>query len=585
MVQQTSDNGRISGRTKIYILIFAVIILATLIFALVFKNITDGRAYEKYIDAAEMSRSSGDYDNALSLLRKAASIDQTDDCLYLMAVCYDAQGNYEKALETLRTMDTTNPSIQAQISTVEAKRRSIEESTLIEIGGVKHDINETSLVLDGKGLGNGILSEVSRLYAMSNLSLANNGITDVSAISGLRGLTTLNLSGNSVSDLSPLAGLTGLRTLYLDNNPISDFTPLYSLTSLTTLSVKGIEISSSVLQSLSEALPDCAINGANTRTETPIISLGGITFDNNVEALDLSGKGLMDISALAGCTALKTVNLSNNYISDITPLMDIPTLTNINISGNSVKDLRPLMGLTTIQSINASNNRISTTVPLGAITSLTELNLSGNQISDFSGIRKLKNLANLNLSATGLKSTDIPYFTYLSRLISLNVEDNNEITGQAYEQLTQLLPTCSIQHSNLIYLVQLGGYTFNSDARSLELSNAGVNDISNLYQFTNLETVHLAGNGIFDISSFNYTESWRTLTDLDLSSNYITDITPLAHLTEIRTLNLSYNSIYDITPLLSLQNLRTLYIMGNSMSEEQIYILEISLPNCNIIWQ
>ena len=40
-----------------------------------------------------------DYDGALSILRKAASVEKTDECLLLMAECYENQGNYTKALQ------------------------------------------------------------------------------------------------------------------------------------------------------------------------------------------------------------------------------------------------------------------------------------------------------------------------------------------------------------------------------------------------------------------------------------------------------------------------------------------------------
>lgn len=79
------------------------------------------------------------------------------------------------------------------------------------------------------------------------------------------GSRLLNLSGNNISNIQPLTQLTNLRTLYLDNNPITDLTPLCSLTNLTSLSIKGISITESQLETLSKALPNCAIHSEAAR--------------------------------------------------------------------------------------------------------------------------------------------------------------------------------------------------------------------------------------------------------------------------------------------------------------------------------
>ena len=307
-------------------MLIAAIAVVLLSAALLIRNINENREYSRYITAAQTATLSGDYENALSQLRKAASIDMTDECLLMMAQCYEALGNYDRAIEALRYMESTDAAVNAKVASIEAKKKKLEEENLVTVAGTTHSTEETSLVLDNLHLGNSVVSEVSNLYALNNLSLAGNNITDISMLSVLGGLSTLNLNNNSVSSLAPLSQLTGLRTLYLDNNPITDFTPLYALSSLTTLSIKGISVSDAALQSLSAALPNCAINGADRQSEDQVIALGGTTFSADVTTLDLSCRGITDISALSHCEKLTSLNLSGNAISDLTPLMDIPSL-------------------------------------------------------------------------------------------------------------------------------------------------------------------------------------------------------------------------------------------------------------------
>lgn len=535
------------------------------------------------MQSAQLAYDNGDFENSLSYLRKAASIDGTFETYSLMADCYEATGNYDKAIEAMRMLDTTDTQVSARIRDLEQKKLLIDNAALVTVNGEQHSTSETSLVLDGKGLGNDVLNEITQLYALNNLSLADNNISDISALKSLGGLSTLNLNNNQISNLEPISGLTGLRTLYLDNNPIGDLRALYGLQSLTSLSIKGVEIGEKELESLSEHLPNCAINGANTTKDNELIALGGISFDKSVTDLDLSGRGLSDVSALAECTNLKTLNLSSNQISDITPLMDMPYLSDLNLSANNITDVRPLMGMGSITILNLSGNSISNTVPLGAMTQLGKLDISGNPVSNFAGIRKLKNLTYLNLSNTPLEQKDVEYFKLLTKLANLDITDTPAMTGEAFEMLQETLPKCDISHSDLVYTMNFDGLDISSDSTVLDLSNSGIIDISGVMKLTKLESVNLSGNGIVNINYFEFTESWRTLKRLDLSSNEIKDITALQHLTELEYLNLSDNYISNIGPLYNLQNLRELYLGGNNLTEEQVFDLEKALPNCQIV--
>ena len=572
-------------RKKIlYCILMAAIAAVLFSAAMLIRAVSENREYSRYMSSAQTATLSGDYENALSQLRKAASINMTDECLLLMAQCYEALGNYDRAIEALRYMDSSEAAISSKIASIEAKRKKQQEEHLVTVAGSQHSISETSLVLDNLHLGNSVVSEASALYALSNLSLAGNNITDISQLAVLGGLTTLNLNNNSISSLIPLSQLTGLRTLYLDNNPITDFTPLYTLTSLTTLSIKDISISDAALQALSAALPNCAINGANRQSEDRVIALGGMTFSADVTTLDLSNRGITDISALSGCEKLTTLNLSGNAVSDLTPLMDIPGLQYLYLSGNHISDLRPLMGLTSVKYLDISANAVTSTVSLGSNTSLLDLNLSNNAISNFSGIAKLKNLNSLNLSATGFSDQDIDVFYYLTKLVTLNVENNYNLTGEGYEALRRLIPACNIAHSDLVYAVTADRYTVASDTRELTMENMGISDQSFLKQLNYLETVRLAGNHISNIYYFQYTESWRSITYLDLSSNEIADVFALTSLRNLTTLNLSYNQISNITPLYALTNLRELYLTGNPIAEQDLYALNTALPYCYIVY-
>lgn len=559
----------------------AAVVLVVLI-AIVLRAASEKRSYSAYYNRAVESYASGDYDSALTDLRKAAAADQTQECLKLMADCYEAQGNLDKALEVLRLLDTRDPEVAQRIMALEKRRDSLNSAGKVKIAGTEYDMNTASLSLTGMGLTDGEMDQVAKLYALTSLNLSGNSISDISALSTLAGLTALDLSDNNISDIRALAELKGLRTLYLDNNPITDFSVLAELENLTTLSIKGIAISEEQLQALSSALPSCAIHSDTDQEDAADITLGGVTFKLDVKELNLSSRGITDISALSACRELERLDLTGNKISDITPLMDIPRLKELVIKDNQVTDLRPLMALNTLAYINAEGNGITSTVPLGSLTGLKELHLAGNPISDYSGLSRLYSLETLGLEDTGLQDDDLDSLKGLSNLRLLTITNNPELGGEAVDKLKSALSASYVEHDDLVYSIEIGGEKFREDLTELDLSNRTLTDISALALFKNLQIVNLRGNNLENISVLQWT---RGITKLDLACNSISDPTALTGLPYLETLDISGNKLSSVDVFVTMTGLKELNLSGNNISPEQIDRLRFALPGCNIIFE
>ena len=552
--------------------------------AVVLMGVSDNRSYNDYMNQAQELYYNKDYDGALAVLRKASSIEKTEECLLLMADCYQLQGNYTKTLEVLRMMDMNKPTVAARISEVESLRKNQGATETVCIAGKDYPVNTTRLVLDKMELGDAVLYEVTQLYAIDSLSMADNVLRDISRLSMLGGLVTLNLSGNEIMDVSALAALSGLRTLYLDNNPIRDFSPLYSLSNLKSLSIKGIELTETQLSELSRALPSCAVHSEKAQQEMQDISFGGVTFSADVTDLDLSDMGIWDISALANCQYITKLNLSGNNVSDLSPLMNMPYLQWLDISYNSVSDLRPLMGISSLYFLNASGNSISSTSALTMMTGLSSLYLDGNPIRDFSGLRKLKNLTVLGLSQTGLTDQDVGYLQGLQSLSSLTVTDNPALTGYGVDQLRSFLPACTVSHSALTVNIDFDGHLVANDSTELRLVGQNITDISGVQQLNDLKYVDLSVNMISNIYPFVFADCRYTVTSLNLSYNNLSDLTPLSMMPNLQELDLSFNQISSLQPLMNLTNLRTLRLSGNPLSVMEINALAYALPNCEVVF-
>src|SRR6476469_1426791 len=103
-----------------------------------------------------------------------------------------------------------------------------------------------------------------------------------------------------------------------------------------------------------------------------------------------------------------------------------------------------------------------------------------------------------------------------------------------------------------------------SSMTELDLSSNQISDISFLGLLVNLTTLNLIANQITDISSLG---SLTNLTKLHLSYNQIRDFSFLGSLTNLKILSLHNNSITDFSFLDKLPNLTALYLSKNGISD------------------
>ena len=234
----------------------------------------------------------------------------------------------------------------------------------------------------------------------------------------------------------------------------------------------------------------------------------------NVTELDLSEKGIKDISALAYFTDLQELELMENQVSDITPLQDLINLTYLDLDMNRIIDISPLQGLSNLTYLYLANNQISDISPLGGLTNLINLGLYTNQISDINPLQGLSNLSVLELA-------------------------NNEISN--------IRPLHGLIN---LYVLSLGGNQ--------------ISDISPLQDLTNLTGLYLYTNEISDISPL---QGLINLTDLVMWNNQISDISPLQGLINLKKLDLDNNQISDATCLKGLTNIEDLSLANNPVTE------------------
>ena len=249
---------------------------------------------------------------------------------------------------------------------------SVPNSGITDLTGLEHAHSLTYLGLGGQGAANNNrVSDFSPLAGLTNLTLdlSQSSLSDVLPLAGLKNLTELYLSNNNISDVSPLAGLTNLTGLTLTRNNISDVSPLAGLTNLTQL----------------------WLGGNNISDVSPLANL------KNLTGLLLTVNKISDMSLLANLKNLHRLYLSGNNISDVSPLANLKNLSSLSIQGN-ISDVAPLASLKNLHRLKLWGNNISDVSPLASLKKLTLLYLGVNNISDVSPLANLKKLHVLYLS-------------------------------------------------------------------------------------------------------------------------------------------------------------------------------------------
>jgi hypothetical protein len=237
----------------------------------------------------------------------------------------------------------------------------------------------------------------------------------IQSISGLvyaKNLTQLTLNNNDISNLTPLQGLTKLQTLNLDMNDLTDnglvtanLAPLSNLTQLTQLD----------------------LNSCNISDITALQSIG-----NNLTYLDLGNNKISGIGALSSLTGLQTLYLSSNQITDITPLSGLASLTQLKLGSNQISAGAPLGNLTALTDLELGNNELIDIGFLSKLTNLQTLDLSHNNIIDISPLQNLTNLGTLDqsdgtygtLDLSDNSIVDISPLQNLINLQSIDLSDN-----------------------------------------------------------------------------------------------------------------------------------------------------------------
>ena len=194
----------------------------------------------------------------------------------------------------------------------------------------------------------------------------------------------------------------------------------------------------------------------------------------SVAELNISEKGLTDLSALKYFTGLQTLDCSRNSLTEL-DVSALTNLTSLDCSFNSLTEL-DVSALTNLTSMDCSFNSL-TKLNVSGQTNLTSLDCSDNQLTALD-VSALTSLTSLDCSDNQLKALDVSKLTGLTKL------------DCAYNQLTALVVSALkglktlYCYGNLLTALDINGLTAleNLDCSENRMSSLDISKLLNLYK-------------------------------------------------------------------------------------------------------
>ncbi len=256
-------------------------------------------------------------------------------------------------------------------------------------------------------------ANLEKMASVTELNIAEKGLTDLSALKYFTGLQTLDCSRNSLTELD-VSALTNLTSLVCSDNALTKLN-VSGLTNLTSLDCYRNELTKLDVSKLTGLTKlDCAYNQLTTLDVSALTKLTSLDcYRNELTKLDVSNlTGLteldcaynqltaLDVSKLTGLTYL---DCSDNQLTAL-DVSNLTHLTDLDCSDNQLTAL-DVSKLTHLTILDCAHNQL-TALDVSNLTGLEDLDCAKNLLTELN-IMNLTLLMDLDCSENRMSSLDI----------------------------------------------------------------------------------------------------------------------------------------------------------------------------------
>lgn len=223
-----------------------------------------------------------------------------------------------------------------------------------------------------------------------------------------------------------------------------------------------------------------------------------------------------DLALLEQCANLRVLILDYQQITDLTPLTGLP-LEYLSLTGNAVSDLSPIADCQKLQTVDVGENPVRSADVLAQLPDLREVGLEAT------GVTSVAAFAGSDIQFLNVRTTWVTDYTPLETCPQLTRLITGSMPEGAAETLTGLtgLEELRLYSTPSLDLTLFAEF---QNLREVDFFGSTVSHPEALVGLSSLRNVNLGETGVRDLS---FCSSMPALTDLDLRENTLSDLTPL----------------------------------------------------------
>ncbi|CAL6090359.1 leucine-rich_repeat domain-containing protein [Hexamita inflata] len=312
----------------------------------------------------------------------------------------------------------------------------------------------------------------------------------------------------------------------------------------------------------------------------------------HITKLIASGCCLQEISGVRFMKNLSYLDISNNFLKNISDLQYLQNLQYLNMTNNKIIFSQPLSALPMLQQLLLASNMIHdfdalATNPNFKINWICSQNIAQiRNFMDYLGPSSTIEQATVLMTQTISRRDQSPYYDpiilkYAPLVINktLVIHNDQELRSIQFTDLMNIETLIVFECYNLsfervpikikklavnmCYIENINGLENMKSVVELSLRGNRISDIGILAGMNQLQKLDMAQNNLKSIRGI---EQMVNLIEIDLSENTIADINCLKFMKQLKSVNLSKNKITLVEDLESLTNLLTLKISNNSLN-------------------
>ena len=329
--------------------------------------------------------------------------DQAIEMALRQAINADAEDTvYTNALWDIKEFTVPDGAVNLQDLTYLSylERLTISNHTLDSVDFLTSLSNLKELNLTGCRFEPNDLETIAKLPGLTQLTLADCGLSTLAGLEYAQNLTYLDLSNNTVRNLEPLAVMSKLKTLKMSHNALTTLSAISNLTNLVEVDISYNALSS--LAPLSNSLGMSSLLANNNHIST----LEGMDKLSELKILNLNKNELTDVSILSGNTALTELNIGSNSVDNITSFSTLTNLELFTFSFNQVSTLPAWPDGSKLRFIDGTNNQVDGLDNLKNMHSLTHILMDYNKITSVDPIANCYNLVQINVYGNVIPNVD-----------------------------------------------------------------------------------------------------------------------------------------------------------------------------------